>query len=625
MPGAEDADEGDFFRLPFPNDALRSSNGRLDLSGFPTPGPGVLGFDLVADYVEAIEQDRSGWGTYPTVTFRFSNMLDPASLKQDGLVNFVDVTEGSEEADLNWGWDWHYAGSRSAYVCESRLMIRRPMGAPLLPSHVYAVYLTTGVLGGDGSEVTRSPNLAAVLDADEPSDDRLAEVHAAYAPFRQYLADNNLDPESILTATVITAGSVRDTMAQLADLVEAEPTPTSTDWTRCEEGVTSPCSQRAEDAGRACGPEHAAYDEYHALVSLPIWQEGAAPYLASGGAVELDDPQRSEDVCLALTVPKGTMPDAGWPLVVYAHGTGGSYRSHVCEAVAAVLAEAPASDDGSLGLAVLGIDQVQHGPRRAESEEEPESLFFNSVNPAAARGNVLQGAADQLALARLAAELDVTVGSAEIRIDPDKILFFGHSQGATHGSLALPYSSTYRAAVLSGNGASIRESLVSKTSPVNIPALLPLAVGDPEAATEVVGYHPVLGLIQQWMDPADPLNYAHALVRAPIDPHPARHVFMTYGLGDTYSPPPTLQTFALAGGFVLVEGPGSEVDEFGGLTPQDAPLAGNWGGVTLGMRQYEPASDSDGHFVAFDVAEANEDIVRFFAMAAADETPAIGE
>ena len=114
--------------------------------------------------------------------------------------------------------------------------------------------------------------------------------------------------------------------------------------------------------------------------------------------------------------------------------------------------------------------------------ESPDNLFFNFQNPAAARGNPIQGAADQLSLARFAAALDFGAaesGGADIQIDPDNIFFFGHSQGSTEGSLALPYSDIYKAAVLSGNGASLMDALLTKTSPVDIKSVLPLALSDP--------------------------------------------------------------------------------------------------------------------------------------------------
>ncbi|HEX2874355.1 MAG TPA: hypothetical protein VHP33_24040, partial [Polyangiaceae bacterium] len=71
VPGAVGADEGDFFRLPFPTD-VRKDGDTLDLSNFPTPGSSLLGVDPVQLYVDAVTENDSGWGTYPTVLFRFS-------------------------------------------------------------------------------------------------------------------------------------------------------------------------------------------------------------------------------------------------------------------------------------------------------------------------------------------------------------------------------------------------------------------------------------------------------------------------------------------------------------------------------------------------------------------------
>ena len=75
-----------------------------------------------------------------------------------------------------------------------------------------------------------------------------------------------------------------------------------------------------------------------------------------------------------------------------------------------------------------------------------------------------------MTLARLASSFDVTVGDTPLRIDAQKVVFFGHSQGATEGSLMLPFSSVYKGAVLSGNGASLRQSLMHKKKPADIRA-----------------------------------------------------------------------------------------------------------------------------------------------------------
>ncbi len=638
VPGATNPapQTGDFFRLPFPND-VRIDGGKLNLDGFPTPGSDLLGFDPVQRYVDAIVASDKAWGTYPTAIFRFSGAInfDTFKPKSGGApVSWVDVTAGTPEYASSSGLYWFASGPRTKYVCDNWLGVRRPQGAPLVPGHTYAVWVTTDGKSEKNEAIERSTQLAALLGPSAPSDPVLAKAHTAYAPFRAYLSDKAIDPATILNATVITAGDVRTPIEKLASAIEGQGIPSVKSWVKCDATAKSPCPQA--DGERACGAPDPAYDEYHALVSLPVFQKGTAPYVDSGGDLSLDKAVRSEDVCMGLTVPKGTMPATGWPVVVFAHGTGGSFRSHMRDEIAGALSQA-VTPSGSVGFAVLGIDQVQHGPRRGASTESPNDLFFNFTNPAAARGNPLQGAADQIALARVVAALDVTAtetGGADIKADPAKIVFYGHSQGATHGSLALPYADQFLASVLSGNGASLMHALLNKTAPVNIKAAVPFVLGDFDTSGGLAGgdMHPVLSLLQQWIDPADPLNTAIVIGRSPLPGKQAKHVFMTYGLGDHFSPGPTMAAFALAGRLDVVAHDASAAtpEAIANLTEKAAPLSGNFevtagNFVTLGVRQYGPPSASDGHFVAFDVPAARDDIARFLGMAASGDVPQIGK
>lgn len=635
LPGAQGSAGGDFFRSPFPSDA-RKKAGKLDLAGFPTPGTELLGWDPVQRYVDAVSGSESAWGAYPTVIFRFSAPVDFDSFRSPNTtVNWIDVTPGAPEYGSNAGLYWFASEGRSKYVCEHWFGVRRPRGAPLLPGHTYAIWLTTEARDKVGQPVKASPQLVALMGDAPPADPALADPHTAFAPFRAYLADQGMPASSVLNAAVVTVGDHRAPMRELAAAVEAAPAPTSAGWVRCGGGAASPCPDASGD--RACGAGDPAFDEYHALVSLPIFQQGEAPYLeAPAGKLQTSAPVRSEDVCMALTVPKGTMPTAGWPVVVFAHGTGGSFRSHVGDTVAGALANA-AAPGGSVQFAVLGIDQVQHGPRRGSSTKSPNDLFFNFANPDAARGNPLQGAADQVALGRFAAGLDLdaaTTGGDAIKLDPANVFFFGHSQGATHGSLAMPYADAYRAVVLSGNGASLMHSLLTKTKPVNISAAVPFVLGDFDATGKLSGgdMHPVLTLLQHWIDQADPLNYARVVGRFPETGHAPKHVFQTFGLGDTYSTEATMATYAIAGDFAMAaHDPSADPPStaFEGRTVAPVPLSGNATvetvAYTLAVRQYGPPADRDGHFVAFDVQSASGDVTRFLAMAARGETPQVGE
>ena len=623
VPGAPGSVSGDFFRLPFPNDVRLTGTG-INLAGFPTPGVGLLGTDPLLPYVQAIEGE-TGWGAYPSITFRFSAPIDSDSIG----VSWVDVTPGDSGA--NDGLYWSSFGGSNNYLCDPWVSIRRPVGRPLEPGHTYAIWLTTELLDANELPVTRSTQFDAMMADSAPTDPVMAAAYDKYEPMRVYLAAESIDPNSILVASVITVADIQNPMLQLADAVNTAAVPSASNWLKCGEsdagpGV-SPCPQA--DGDRACGAANADYDEYHALLSLQNFQQGTAPYLSAGGNVDATA-SVATDVCMALSVPKGaTMPPSGWPVVVYAHGTGGSFRSHLRPEVAGVLST------GTTPFAVLGIDQVAHGPRRGDSTESPDTLFFNFANPDAARGNPLQGAADQIALGRFAAGLDLPdVGGDAILVDASRVTFFGHSQGATHGSLALPFSVEYTAAVLSGNGASIAHALLEKTQPVNIAAVLPIILGDMTSTGLLPGGddHPALTLISQWIDPADPLNYADNIIR-PLEGGTAKHLFQVYGRGDSYSPPLTMQTFARAARLdvessQLVGAPDNTLDDpprAEGGKDVLAPVAGNRSvDITGVVREYEPTTGAEGHFVAFENAVANADIVRFLSMAANGEIPEVG-
>mgnify|MGYP000358423027 CR=1 FL=1 len=83
--------DGDFYRLPFPNDVRRTATG-LDLSGHPTPAT-ALNIDAIDRYLRAAEQDLDGFSTNPVVFFRFSRRFDWAT--SGGAFRFVNIDPDS--------------------------------------------------------------------------------------------------------------------------------------------------------------------------------------------------------------------------------------------------------------------------------------------------------------------------------------------------------------------------------------------------------------------------------------------------------------------------------------------------------------------------------------------------
>ena len=225
--------------------------------------------------------------------------------------------------------------------------------------------------------------------------------------------------------------------------------------------------------------------------------------------------------------------------MIYAHGTGGSYRSFVGNGTAENLANVKDAAGTVANMAVISIDGAMHGPRR-NSTDKPDDLFFNLQNPQAARDNTYQGAADKFELVRLIKELNLDTATSPtgeaIKFDTTKIYYYGHSQGAIEGIPFLAYEPDVAATVLSGAGGYLLGSLLWKTKPVNVAGAIQLALADNKVSTS----HPLLNLLQLYFEEVDSINYGKAIFNTPITGLDAKHTFLGYGISDSYTPPNTI-------------------------------------------------------------------------------------
>jgi len=443
------------------------------------------------------------------------------------------------------------------------------------------------------------------------------------------LAEAGIDKYSIAHLAVFTtADPVRELFAVRDQLRKSFPAPTvlTARWR-----VTSSTATFTEYTG-AYGPS-------------PNYQEGKLPFTKAGdgGAfhwtfgtptvVDTFSPRFS------LTVPKASrcpMPAAGYPIVLYAHGTGGNYESYVRDGTADALA--------SRCVAAMGTDQIFHGTRPGAPPDGDEStiqlLFFNFENPVAARTNGRQSAIDEVQRARLFTEshltvpASVSVTSREVRFDAAQLMFFGHSQGGLNGPLYLAADDSSRGGVLSGSGALITIGLLEKTKPApSVSALVKtlfLGLAGDEAA-EANEFHPIISLAQSIIDVVDPIHYGRYLSSAPREGFAPKSVYMTEGInpdgtGDSYAPPHGIEAHALAIGLPLqvpFERPISELS-WGGAGEARIPKAGLAGNLARGsasgvLAQWAvPAGAGDGHFVVFRVPSARAQAAQFIRNLADD-------
>jgi hypothetical protein len=609
----------DFFRLPFPND-LRRRAGRLDLSELPRRGSEALGFDLVDRYARALEREGLAFGLNPTVFFRLSR--PPAAGQPTRSVHFVDLTPGAPEYGRQIA---HRLAPAHAgrYFCGAGLVVTPATWSPLLPGHRYAVVLTRALTDAAGTAFRADLDLQAALGPRAPSNPERREAWQSYAPLRGWLASTRIPLEDVAGATLFSTQTI-DTLAALHTAAGAGAPPRVTELVRCGEGKGSSCDDDRVPACAGASPD-GPFIEYRGRIVLPVFQSGTPPYESEGGGIGLASdgrPQiaREEAVCFSLAVPRAEAPAAGWPLVVYSHGTGASFRYPIDAGLASELASGAIDEGQTVPLAILGYDGVLHGSRRGSSTRSIEELVYNFANPAAARGNTLQAAIDLFALARALPAL----AARGLPLQAAPAALYGHSQGGTAAALAAAHEPRYGAVVLSGTGGALTPSLLGKNKPVPIAPLFPFLLGD-DAPVDAA--HPVLALLQMYFDAADPLNHAGRIVSGFGEGAVSRHVLHVFGANDQYTPDVTQRHLARAAGLPVLHPVALDPDP--GADPPtlvQAPVRANLGTpagvVTAVQAQYLPEG-YDGHFVSTQHPAARAAIQRMLGTYFRDGTPVV--
>ena len=178
--------------------------------------------------------------------------------------------------------------------------------------------------------------------------------------------------------------------------------------------------------------------------------------------------------------------------------------------------------------------------------------------------------------------------------DAANIYYFGHSQGSNVGTTALATSDRAPAAVLSGAGAFLTSSLLSKTSPVNSAEGLRAIIGDPDFDAA----HPVMTIWQTYFDSSDMSTTPPLLLRRPPATLDVQALLMSYGPGDTFSPPGTLRTMAQFRGPATGRGSDRRPQHCHHRSARDSKRQ-RWRRSASVWRcvQYQP-DGYDGHFVA---------------------------
>jgi hypothetical protein len=594
----------DFYELPFPNDIRRGADGHPDLSDYPALDP------TVDKFPPAISASLDGFALNAAIFVRFGGPVDAKSLPQtpeasladDASVYLVNVDAASPDRGVRTPLRFRFESNHGSVIGANWLSALPYPGFPLDQGTTYALVVSKRVTIG-GAAALPSDDFTAIAAADKPDNAALAAAQATYKPLWDTLDQPGGDErDDVVDAAVFTTQHATDIVPLVRRKIRALPAPTASGITRYVNFST--------------------YTMYDGTFPSPNFQTGDPPYGVSGGDIQLGADglpvvQRMETLNVSFAVPRsGPMPAAGWPVIIFNPGTGGTYHSYYDTGLIDVIAVD--------GVAMISIDPVLSASR--DPGGNPEEDFYNFSNPAAARNNTIQGAADNFSVVRLVEGLSYTdPGSGTdpgrtITFDPANIYFFGHSQGGLTGAPFLAFEPDVPAAVLSGTGALLFEVLIGKTMPVDISVLVASVIPD----NPLDEFNPVLAMLQTWVERAEPANYAPMIVRAPAigdDGHALapKDVYQSEGFDDHWVPNKSLEAFATAlGGNQIAGGSGStpwpvvEGLKLRGRDEAMPPVMGNLAGKTVVLAQYKMAAGSDGHFVVFDVAAASRTWSEFF-------------
>ena len=566
-----DLSDTSFFDHPWPSDYRLDANGNIILTGFVNPYDETI----ISTYITALTGQIKGFSTVAFGYLRFATDIDsntlPSSptelLSASSTVQLINVDPSSPEHDQRHLAQIYYRESAGDYWQPDTLVVGPALGYPLLASTKYAIVVTRGVKAADGTPFAPSADLSAVLGL-TPTSATNKPVHDLFAPALADLASLGIKASDIAQFTTFTTNDPTAVLFSMADAVPSQ-IPAPTVLTNGAPGVSA--AEAGDDGGATASSlysdtadvEPGIYDVYRGWYGpAPNYQDGVPPYSSSGGDFVFDAGtaviQDTFPMLFTLVVPNATkcpMPANGYPILIYAHGTGGSNRSVIDEGNS--VGDAMARQC----VASIGTDQIFQGVRpgapapddpNAETEENLD--VFNVANPACMRAVTIQSAIDVVQEARLFTETKLTVPAGTsvtgktIAFDASKILFMGHSQGSLNGPLYLAADRSARGGVLSGASSDVSITLLDKTSPApSVAALWLVGLGidnqTDAADAEMNIFHPAMSFAQTAMDRIDPLVYMKYLVQSPRPGHAPKSIYQTEGVnpdgtGDTYAPPP---------------------------------------------------------------------------------------
>ena len=505
---------GDVRAVPWPSDALRGDDGKLQVS-YPLPFDSSLSENLTQ--LAATLSQADGFATTRSIFFPVS---DDLVVDADARATVVDLDDATKLLSFPL-----------FYRAETRQLVAvAPLGTALAERHGYGCWIAAGVHDAKGRPLHPSSVMSDAISGHGPFGAR-----PAYQKLARVLAAAKVKP---LAATAFTTQTLSAwSHKALADL---EAMPPRALFTRL---FSTPVELDAIFGGHATtllpGRPASGGIRHDAVAAVVEGTFDSPHYLsATPGTLGLFDDAltvRAIDHLPFIVVLPLRGSYANTPLVIFQHGINGD-RSAVLEV---------ANSYAARGYATLGIDELWHGSRLPGNVDQKYNIsgapgadgigdpsaagaiqyFFDfagdpnsgalAVDPRYIRDNFRQATVDLMQEVRLARGGDFSDVVQHLpmlpglSLDGSKLVYTGESFGSILGAVVLALDPLLQAAVLDVGGGGILIELVTN-SPSFAQLLQPFVAGAFDTIVDV--NHPdtlpprgqmSLNLLQQVIEPGD--------------------------------------------------------------------------------------------------------------------------